>query len=186
MSKKNFNRVLLTVVLAYLALIFLGILLSIFTPKGFDVFRGLIPLFVAFPAAILAFYFQRRNSFLQQLRVFWSELVDGVQEAFQFIRLESPSDEDYAKTSKKLRYLIDDARAVWESVGENSTPSESKRGHYPPNSLEKILDILEEYHDRKMDYDPALDYLKHEWGNLQKYFLVEFDRLEPKYRDIKM
>jgi hypothetical protein len=66
---------------------FVGIGLRYWHPSEHDIvyatFKDLIPFVIAIPAAWLAFCFQRRASYIQQLRAFWSDLVEVVQLSVQ-------------------------------------------------------------------------------------------------------
>lgn len=117
MTKKTIQFWFISVMIFLVVLILVGITLSVFDStdnrKVFGTFKDLIPLAIAVPAAWLGFCFQRRAAYLQQLRSYWSKLVDGVQSAAQYTHLEYPEQKDYSAVLQKMSVAIDETRALF-------------------------------------------------------------------------
>src|SRR6185437_17177172 len=95
-------------------------------------FRDLVPLIVAIPAAWLAYCFQRRMSYLQQLRAAWLGAVNSAQGAIRYTHMVRPSPDDQGAVLAGLGAAIDGAWGV--SRGRKSIPIAS---------LEAIRDAIE-------------------------------------------
>lgn len=141
----------------------------------------------ALPAAWLAACFQRRTSFLEQLRDLWSQLVDGVQEAIQYTHLPSPDRADYARVMKRLSAVTDEFRSVFRNLEEGRDDPGS--GYYPFESIKRIQGIVS-----SLGFDDSFDPARAVearaeivalWRRLRQPLLAEFDRQKPSRTDIE-
>lgn len=151
--------------------------------KHYSLFKDLLPLATALPAAILAGIYQRRSSFLQQLRTTWTTLVDAVQDVVQFTHLAEPGAPDFAKVMKKLSVVTDDFRSLYKNLREDK----GSRGFFPFESLKRIQKVISKYYLAK-DYSEATQQETRKlviglWQQVRDPVLEEFDRLEPTYFD---
>ncbi len=104
------------------------------------VFRDLIPLIINMPAAWLAYCFQRRQSYLSDVRNLYTKLVVSVQEAIQYTNLDCPSQERFVSVKMSISTIIDEMRGVFINVGE----SDKETGLYPFESLKDMFTIIDQ------------------------------------------
>ena len=81
MTSRRFRKNLLVVIGIYCAACALGVGLAAFCPSRYSVFKDLVPLIVAIPAAWLAYCFQRRQAFLKDVHELWIALVNAFEDA---------------------------------------------------------------------------------------------------------
>lgn len=147
----------------------------------YQIYKDLIPLIVAIPAAYLAFSFQRRNSYLQALRTLWSHMVDGIAAALVYTDTPSPSQAQYYETLEKLSVAIEEVRGVFKNVPAPDEPD----GWYPFEPIKQI---------RKQIFDlgygeqatpemraEAKDQIYKMWKASRGQLLREFDRDRPTH-----
>src|SRR5262245_38460041 len=106
MTRRSLNRWIWLTIGVYLTVIAIGVMLRTLLPEKGDVvyatFKDLVPLAVAIPAAWLAYCFQRRSSYMQQLRILWSKLTLAIHDAIQYTHLTHPTQDQYAAVMKSL------------------------------------------------------------------------------------
>lgn len=179
------------VIIAILVYVFYGTLLTWF--KFVDRFDDLYVLlkdgaiFVsAVPAAWLTACFQRRTSFLEQLRDLWSQLVDAVQEAVQYTHLEAPTQAQYASVMKKLSAVIDEFRSVFRNLDELRGAPDS--GYFPFETIRTIYRLVGDLgYGANFNDERAADTRREViqlWRRLRQPLLAEFDRQKPSKTDI--
>lgn len=186
MTRKQLKTTIILVISIYAAAVVVGIIvyLNDNTEKkiNYAVFRDFIPFIIALPAAYLGYCFQRRSSYMLALRQLWSNLIESVNSAIQYTQLSNPEKEEYEKTLILLSKSIDEVRGVYKNIDEN----ESSIGHYPFESLKSIYSIISELGFKEISPEKRIDaskHIKHNWGNLRRTFLREFDRPEPTVFD---
>src|SRR5258708_14795216 len=149
MTKHNLRICFITVTSFYALCVVLGIFFRIYDHTGehliYSTYKDMLPLVIAGPAAWLGFCLQKRASYMQQLRLLWSKLVDGVQTAGQYTHLPSPTQEDLQRALLQLSIAIDEVRGVFTNIGED----DEERGFYP---FEPLKQILQEF--LKLNYRP--------------------------------
>ena len=179
------------VIIAILVYVFYGALLAWFKfGDRFDELYVLLKdgaIFVsAVPAAWLTACFQRRTSFLEQLRDLWSQLVDAVQEAVQYTHLEAPTQAQYASVMKKLSAVIDVFRSVFRNLDE--ARGEPDTGYFPFETIRTIYHLVGDLgYGAGFKVDKALATRKEViqlWRRLRQPLLTEFDRQKPSKTDI--
>lgn len=140
----------------------------------------------AVPAAWLTACFQRRTSFLEQLRDLWSQLVDAVQEAVQYTHMEAPTQAQYAAVMKKLSAVIDEFRSVFRNLDEARNVPNS--GYFPFESIRTIYHLIGDLgYGATFEADSAADTRREViqlWRRLRQPLLREFDRQKPSKIDI--
>ena len=107
----------------------------------FELFKELTPVVVLLPVAWVGYSFQRRISFVNDLRQFWPGLVEAVQHTVEYLRREEGDRRDYERTLTALRCRIDDARALFR----RSAATETGSGKYPYEGITRIHDMLKEF-----------------------------------------
>jgi hypothetical protein len=105
----------------------------------YSTYKDLIPLVIAIPAAYLAFSFQRRGSYIQALRAYWSLLVRAVQGAYSYTNQPQPSFDQYSKILTDLSVVIDEARGIFENLPVRGKPV----GWYPFEPIKEIHQDLQ-------------------------------------------
>ena len=95
-------------------------------------FKDLVPLVVAIPAAWLAYCFQRRASYLQQLRGAWVVASAAARGAIRYTQAARPSPEAH-------RAIIDDLDGAIEGLRGLFRPGRPS----PASSLSAILEEIE-------------------------------------------
>jgi hypothetical protein len=154
-------------------------LLSIADLFSTGLLHFLVPLTTALTVVILAGMFQRRISFLQQLRTTWTGLVDAVQDAVQFTELTQPEAPDFAKLMKKLGVAADNYRSLF-----NNLEGSRRAGWFPPfESLKRLQETISEYY-LAADYSDAkqqkaCDQVRDFWKQVRSPLLDEFDCPDP-------
>src|ERR1043165_2533496 len=99
------------------------------------VIKDCVAVAVAVPAAILAGIFQRRNSYLQALRDYWTQIIPAVQASLQYTFESAPTQAQFATVYVGLSSAIDITRSVFANVRTGH-----RSGLYP---FENLKDILE-------------------------------------------
>jgi hypothetical protein len=181
MTRRAFQLWVAAIAGLYALFILTGI--AVHGTEHYSLFKHLLPLATALPAAILAGTYQRRSSFLQQLRSTWTSLVDAVQDSVQFTHLSQPEPPAFAQLMKKLSVVVDDFRSLYKNLREDK----SSRGFYPFESLKQIHETISKYYVTK-DYSEETQRETRRlviglWRQVRGPVLEEFDRLAPTYFD---
>lgn len=181
MTRRAFQLWVSAIAGLYVLFILTGI--ALYGTEHYNLFKDLLPLATALPAAILAGTYQRRSSFLQQLCSTWTNLVDAVQDSVQFTHLSQPEPPAFAQLMKKLSVVVDDFRSLYKNLRENK----GSRGFYPFESLKQIQETVSKYYLAK-DYSEATQRETRRlvidlWQQVRSPVLEEFDRLVPTYFD---
>jgi hypothetical protein len=176
-------RIFLAVVI-YAVAIGVGCDIRFRYPKREDLhyvlYKDLIPLIVAIPAAWLAYCFQRRGSYLQQLRAAWNVAVAGAQGAIRYTSRTHPSSDDHGSVLADLGAAIDGVRGL--SRNPDSIPIAS---------LEAIRSLIEalgvDSQATPAQAEAARLAIQHHWEIASGRLLIEFDRarLSPRSRPIQ-
>lgn len=155
------------------------------TPSGhlhkyqwFELFKELSPVVVLLPAAWIGYSFQRRISFVNDLRVFWPGLVDAVQRSIEYLRRTEGDQAEFERTLTALRSRIDDARALFR----RKNPSETSTGKYPYEGITKIHDLFQGLGFSEQMPDEETKRVRGEivdaWQKVRRQILHEFDRAD--------
>lgn len=137
---------------------------------------------IAIPVAFLGYCFQKRSNYTQALRPLWSNLIISVNAAIQYTHQISRTQQEYANVLMQLRISIDEVRGVYKNIKIKSDGT----GYYPFESLKSIHKIILElgYGDSDQEKSAeARSHIKHNWKNLRKTFLMEFERPVPTVFD---
>ncbi len=182
MTRRSFQMWVGVIAFLYASFIGLGLFLNL-SGGRYDVFKDLVPLATALPAAILTSIYQRRTSFLQQLRSTWTALLGAIQNAIQFTHLDTPNSSEFGAVMRDLSFAIDDFRALYKNLAEGKDES----GFYPYESLKSIQKIVSCYY-LKTDHSEGRRKKAREevvalWQEVRRPILREFDRLEPTHFD---
>ena len=158
---------------------------TLLTPGGhlhqyqyFELFKELTPVVVLLPAAWIGYSFQRRISFVNDLRAFWPQLVEAIQRSIEYLRREDGDIDEFERTLTALRSRIDDARALFR----RKTPSETATGNYPYEGITHIHHLFQSlgYHDVLPEDEAARvrGEIVKTWQKVRGQILVEFDRAD--------
>lgn len=186
MTRKQLKNTTISVILIYAIAIIIGLLVYFNdnTEKkvNYAVFKDFIPFIIALPAAYLGFCFQRRSSYMLTLRQLWTNLIESVNSAISYTNLTTATRKEYEDTLMLLSKSIDEVRGVYKNIDEK----EGDIGHYPFESLKSIYQIIDDLGYEELDpakCKEARQHIKHNWGNLRRTFLQEFDRPTPTVFD---
>jgi hypothetical protein len=185
MTRAHLRWVLASVMSIYVITLAAGVYLRFpldAEPSGaYTLFKDLIPLIIAIPAAYLAFAFQRRNSYLQALRALWSDMVDAISTALVYTKTAAPGQDQYLDTLRKLSAAIEEVRGVFKNVPVEHAP----KGWYP---FEPVKQIYQTIYD--LGYGEVVTTERREqahaeiygmWRENRSRLLAEFDRDKPTY-----
>ncbi|HBG77852.1 MAG TPA: hypothetical protein DDW84_03235 [Phycisphaerales bacterium] len=185
MTKKTFQIYFRSAVIYFVLLVIIGILIAVFE-KGdnriiFTTFKDLLPLLISAPVTWLGFCMQRRSAFLQQLRSFWSKLVDAICNSIQYTKLSKPDQKEYAITLLKLSIAIDEIRSLFYNLPNGC----NDKGFYPFEPLKDIYFLVEklEYGDNFNPNvaDETRGKLLILWKEVRHELLKEFEREKPTF-----
>jgi hypothetical protein len=98
------------------------------------IIKEMIPLIIAIPVAWLTTCFQKRNSFLTNLRTLYDRATLAIQSAIQYTHLPRPSQKEYAAVMKELAATVDLMRGSFKNIKEKR----GKGGLYPLETLKII------------------------------------------------
>lgn len=184
MTRKRQNRILFLVVVGLLVLIGLALaakLSGIGWALGFYEFlRDTSLLIVTVIAAYMAHIYQKRSTFLQNLREQWHDIVSTKGELLYYAHLDKPTVEDYLISARQLSECIDNMRIVYSNVGE----TDEYIGFYPYESLHDMRKVMESLDPRKGVPTPEQRYeargeIWEAFKAIREHFLDEFDLEEP-------
>lgn len=179
MRRKDLRKKIITIIVIYALFIIVGTVIYFGGPtwcKFFEVFKDLILLWVAIPAAYLSDCFQRRAAFTSALQHLWSNLIESVNQARQFTFENHPTQKVYGETLKELSKSIDEIRGVYCNI-----PNE-KSGLYPFESLKQIRTIISNLGYEKYnacEAEQARHLIDKHWNMLKDSFLSEFETPVP-------
>jgi len=185
MTKKTIRKWFIGAIIAFVVLLIVGILISIFDCSRdrivFSTFKDLLPLFLGIAAVWLGYCVQRRNAYQQQLRSLWSKLVEAVHYAIQYSCLDSPTQEQYRNVLTKLSVAIDEVRGVFCNLRE----TDSNIGLYPFEPIKDMYGLIENL-DFGASYKSCESKKCHDqifalWKDVRKEILKEFDREVPTF-----
>jgi len=187
MTRKQLRRTLIAVVAFYAFTLIAAIGIYYFDNSDkkvdyYQIFKDIMPLIIAIPAAYLGFCFQRRSSFLQALRQVWSNLIISVNSAIQYTHQTQTTDKQFGDTLVTISKSIDEVRGVYKNLKETNKDI----GLYPFECLKEIHKIISDLGYGNLDVIKAIEarkHIRHNWGNLRRSFLSEFDRSEPTVFD---
>jgi len=204
MTRQVLLRWIYVTIAIYLLAIVTGVVLRYCCPDQekttnpiYGTYKDLIPFVIAIPALWLGFCFQRRASYVQQLRTLWSKLIDVVEDAIQYTHLPNPQQTEFGKTLAKLFSLIDEVRGVFKNIGERASlidlpggrgeRTDDEIGLYPFEGLKDIRDRIS-----SLGFGLSFDRSKAKlvrndiiilWNHVRHRMLKEFDRSYPTYAD---
>jgi hypothetical protein len=95
-------------------------------------------LFALLFAAYLAYVFQQRGKFVDELRSWWNGIVEAKSDFFVYCDKSSPSEEDYLKSFYKLSISMDTLRLIYCNVDRSA---ENPKCYYPFEQVRDIVDV---------------------------------------------
>jgi hypothetical protein len=185
MTRKRLSRILTLVMSGLVALIALALAAKLSGHQGwgsdlYEVIKDTSLLIFTVIAAYMAYVYQKRTTFLQNLREQWYEIVGAKAELIYYCHLESPTLEDYLIAARELSECIDTMRMVYANVGE----TEELIGLYPYSPLHHMRLTMESLDPRKGIPTPeqrfaARGEIWDAFNAVREHFLDEFDIDEP-------
>lgn len=89
-------------------------------------------------AAYLAFIFQQRGKFVDDLRRWWNETVAAKSEFYIYCEKTKPSEDDYFQGYYKLSTAMDTLRLIYCNVNRSE---QDPKGFYPFEQVRDIIDV---------------------------------------------
>jgi hypothetical protein len=184
MTRRQQSRVLRIVVSGIVILIGLALAAKLsgiaWALNFYEFIRDTSLLIVTIIAAYMAHVYQRRSTFLQNLREQWHDIVRAKAELIYYCHLEKPTLDDYLSAARELSECIDTMRIVYSNVGE----TEQLVGLYPYTPLHHMRITLETLDPRKGTPTPEQRYAARgeiwdAFNAVREHFLDEFDIEEP-------
>ena len=184
-TRRRLRNCFIAAITVYVAAIVFGVILKAAFPKKDDpvysTYKDLVPFLIAIPAAWLGLCIQQRNSYMQQLRRLWSDMVGSVQAGIQYTFLTSPTREEYAEVLSRFSCVIEEVRGVFCNIGE----TEKAVGLYPFEGLKDIRrKVMKLGCESRFDAAAALVARREIidlWKVLRGRLLREFDRDLPSF-----
>jgi hypothetical protein len=184
MTRKQLNRILGFVVSGLLILILIALAAKLsgieWALNLYEFIRDTSLLIVTVIAAYMAYVYQRRTTFLQNLREQWREIVQAKASLIYYCHLPNPSLDDYLDAARQLSECIDNMRIVYANVGE----TDELIGLYPYSPLHHMRVEMEKLDPRVGS--PTADHRYAARGEIwdafnavREHFLDEFDIEEP-------
>lgn len=188
MTRKQMNRTLgftAAGLVVLIALAFAAKLSGVTWALSFyDLIRDTSLLIVTVVAAFLTYVFQKRTTFLQNLREQWREIVETKAALIYYCHLKNPAFEDYLQASRQLSEAIDNMRIVYRNVGETN----ELIGLYPYAPLHYMRHVMDALDPRVAsptveDKYKARGEIWSAFNAIREHFLDEFD-IEPPTRPV--
>jgi hypothetical protein len=180
MNERQFRRNVLLVMGTYALALAVGIFLRLAFPGEksivYPIFKDLIPLLIAIPAAWLTYCFQRRQAYLKDVRELWSKMIAAIQEAIQYTHSQAPEQTEYGRVLKSLSTVTEELRAVFMNVSEEI----GQIGLYPFESIKTVHGKVSALRFGS-EFDPSKAATTRKeivdlWKRLRRHFLNELDR----------
>jgi hypothetical protein len=184
MTRRTQNRILSIVVTGLVILIALALAAKLsgieWALNFYEFIRDTSLLIVTVIAAYMASVYQKRSTFLQNLREQWHDIVRAKAELIYYCHLENPQLEDYLLAARELSECIDTMRIVYANVGE----TDELVGLYPYSPLHHMRVVMEGLDPRKGSPTPEQRYAARgeiwdAFNAIREHFLDEFDIEEP-------
>ena len=184
MTRKQLNRRLGFVVVGLLALIAIALVAKLsgiqWALNLYEFIRDTSLLIVTVIAAYMAYVYQRRTTFLQNLREQWREIVQAKASLIYYCHLAEPTLDDYLNAARQLSECIDNMRIVYANVGE----TDELIGLYPYSPLHHMRMVMEKLDPRVAQATAEQKYgargeIWDSFNAVREYFLDEFDIEEP-------
>jgi hypothetical protein len=184
MTRKEQSRILIITVTGLLVLICIALAAKLsgktWALSFYDFIRDTSLLIVTVIAAFMAHVYQKRTTFLQNLREQWKEIVETKAALIYYCHLDDNKLENYLIASRKLSETIDNMRIVYRNVGETS----EFVGLYPYSPLHYMHRVMGTLDPRIGTPTPddkfkARGEIWDAFNALREHFVEEFDIEEP-------
>lgn len=184
MTRKRQNRILGWTVFGLIVLILLALAAKVsgyeWALRFYDFIRDTSLLIVTVIAAYMADVFQKRTTFLQNLREQWREIVETKAALIYYCHQKDSTLEDYLNASRQLSQTIDNMRIVYRNVGETS----QLIGLYPYAPLHHMYNVMVSLDPRSAaptleDKYKARGEIWDAFNAIREHFVDEFDIEEP-------
>lgn len=138
MTYWSLRRQLIFVGLSVLAIIFASALETICWSKTETFISKHSTLIALLFAAYLAFVFQQRGKFVDDLRRWWNEIVAAKSAFFIYCDKIKPTEDDYFEGYYKLSTAMDTLRLIYCNVNRTK---QNPKGFYPFEQVRDIIDV---------------------------------------------
>jgi hypothetical protein len=100
-------------------------------------------LFALLVASYLAYAFQQRGKFIDEIRNWWGEIVAARSAFFSYCDREEATEDEYLSSFYKLSTAMDTLRLIYCNV---SRDGQNPKGYYPFEQVRDIIDIARSLH----------------------------------------
>ena len=139
MTNNAFKKRLIFVFCGVTAVLIISLIEYLFESGHTNTFIGSnSTLFALLGAAYLAFVFQQRGKFVDDLRKWWNEIVEAKSAFFVYCDKKEPTEADYFNGFYKLSTAMDTLRLIYCNVDRTSGNS---KGYYPFEQVRDIIDL---------------------------------------------
>ena len=184
MTRHRLNRRLGLVVAGLLSLILIALAAKLsgleWARNLYEFIRDTSLLIVTVVAAYMAYVYQRRTNFLQNLREQWREIVQAKSALIHYCHQPDPTLADYLGAARQLSECIDNMRIVYANIGE----TDELVGLYPYAPLHHMRIVMERLDPRTGSPTDEERYAARgeiwdAFNAVREHFLDEFDIEEP-------
>jgi hypothetical protein len=178
LTRRQLRRAIIQVIGVYTLAGALGLALGVSASPYYNAFRDIVPFVFGGPAAYLGYCFQRRQSYMESLRMLWTKLVYAVQESIRYTYDPTPTQGEHARALMELAIAVDEVRGVYKNIGERA----DQVGVYPYEPIKEIYNAVAELGHGELtseERELARQRIKGHWRSIRANFLDEFDRAEP-------
>ncbi|MFV0296074.1 MAG: hypothetical protein ACK5JT_08140 [Hyphomicrobiaceae bacterium] len=147
----------------------------------YDYLKDMSLVFITVVATYLAGVYQKRQGFIDALKMEWREIVRAKSELVVYTQLENPARDDYMRAFLAISETLDNMRTVYANVGETS----ELIGLYPfapLHDMRRALQTLDPAKVREVSPEHrrlARDAILQTFYALRESFLEELDLEEP-------
>lgn len=139
MTNRALKKRLIIVAIAVLAILTISFFEYLYTPPSSRTYvSSNATLFALLFAAYLAYLFQQRGKFVDDLRKWWNEIVQAKSEFFAYCDKGKPTEDDYLKSFYRLSTAMDTLRLIYCNVDRSP---DNPKGYYPFEQVRDIVDV---------------------------------------------
>lgn len=183
MTRSNFRFQLFAIIASAASVIAICAVAKI---KGWDAlyafFKDMSGYILLAVGPYIAYLFQRRSKFVEQLQAEWRKINEVKQDIVSYCQKGANKPEDYIDLYSALCVVIDDMRVLYRNVGE----SKEYIGYYPYETLHDFRKHLEAIDPRNgsvkaPDLAKVASHVISSFQAFRDVFLIELNPIAPDY-----
>lgn len=140
MTNKALKRRLVAVIAAVVIVLIASLVEYFYRPPNSQntFIGGNSTLIALLAAAYLAFVFQQRGKFIDELRKWWNDIVEAKSDFFIYCDKSNPTEDDFFRSYYKLSTSMDTLRLIFCNVGRSK---QNPKGLYPFDQVRDIIEV---------------------------------------------